>query len=75
MTTMGPLRQANTAQQEEAETVQGFVMTRPQLAIVVMILAVIGGVLGATTQWGWGAGVLTGSIMIAVYGILLGIGS
>lgn len=74
MTTMGPLGQANRGQVPEPTT-QGFTMTRATMAILIMWAAAIGGGIGAGAQWGWGAGLLTSCIMIAVYGILLGIGS
>lgn len=75
MATMGPLNQARNAQQQEPPTTQGFTMTRASMAIIIMWAAALGGGIGASVQWGWGAGLLTSCIMIAVYGVLLGIGS
>lgn len=75
MTTMGPLNQAGNTQQNPETTTQGFTMTRAAVAIIIMWVAAIGGGIGAGVQWGWGAGLFASCVMIAVYGIFLGIGS
>lgn len=73
--TVGPLGTTRPQQQPEPATTQGFTMTRAMMAVIVMwVAAVVTGV-GAGFQWGWPAGLFAFGIMIAVYGILLGIGS
>lgn len=70
---VGPLNQANRGQQ--VQETQGFTMTRAAMAIIIMwVAAALAGV-GAWDAWGWGTGLFTFGIMIAVYGVLLGIGS
>jgi hypothetical protein len=78
MTSMGPLHQANAPQDYGMPTeaiTPGFVMTRNAMAIIIMWAAAVTAGVGAWGAWGWGQGLFTFGIMIAVYGILLGISS